>query len=85
MGAKTTKYLDGKVNPWSDGFKERYSVINPSISAPPLVSPYPGIVGSFLGAGGAELTNKYVTEANNSSTEVKKTDKANDSSIEVMK
>ncbi|WP_391528553.1 hemagglutinin repeat-containing protein [Photorhabdus akhurstii] len=58
----TTNYLDNKMNPWSNGFKERFNLINPSISAPPLVSPAPGIVGSAVGAVGSETANKVIMD-----------------------
>ncbi|WP_118986017.1 hypothetical protein [Photorhabdus sp. CRCIA-P01] len=66
LATGTTNYLDGKVNSWSNGFKERFSVINPYISAPPLVSPVPGIVGSGMGAIGSEAANKVVMDELNS-------------------
>ncbi|MDC9583329.1 VENN motif pre-toxin domain-containing protein, partial [Xenorhabdus sp. PR6a] len=68
----TTNYFDGKINPWSNGFKERFSLINPYISAPPLVSPIPNIAGSVGGAFGAEVTNKVVTDELNSNSKDKK-------------
>ncbi|MEQ5227117.1 hypothetical protein ABN220_15920, partial [Proteus cibi] len=45
-------------NPWSSGFKERPLVVMPSITAPPSVSPMPGIIGNLLGSTGSEYLNK---------------------------
>ncbi|WP_337241827.1 hemagglutinin repeat-containing protein [Proteus faecis] len=53
-----THRLDNKFNPWSSGLKERPLVVMPSITAPPSVSPMPGIIGNLLGSTGSEYLNK---------------------------
>ncbi|MEQ4923751.1 VENN motif pre-toxin domain-containing protein [Proteus hauseri] len=53
-----THRLDKKFNPWSSGLKERPLVVMPSITAPPSVSPMPGIIGNLLGSTGSEYLNK---------------------------
>uniref|UniRef100_UPI0034D77054 VENN motif pre-toxin domain-containing protein n=1 Tax=Proteus mirabilis TaxID=584 RepID=UPI0034D77054 len=57
-----TNTLDNKFNPWSRGFKERPFAVMPSITAPPSVSPMPGIIGNSLGSAGSEYLNKETSE-----------------------
>ncbi len=62
VGLGTTHVLNNKLNPWSSGFKERYLVEMPSISAPPTISSVPSITGSTIGAIGFEAANEIVIE-----------------------
>ncbi|MEX6205520.1 hemagglutinin repeat-containing protein [Proteus mirabilis] len=57
-----TNTLDNKFNPWSRGLKERPFVVMPSITAPPSVSPMPGVLGNSLGSAGSEYLNKETSE-----------------------
>lgn len=57
-----TNTLDNKFNPWSRGLKERPFVVMPSMTAPPSVSPMPGIIGNSLGSAGSEYLNKETSE-----------------------
>ncbi|EFI4076747.1 VENN motif pre-toxin domain-containing protein [Escherichia coli] len=57
-----TNTLDNKFNPWSRGLKERPFVVMPSMTAPPSVSPMPGIIGNSLGSAGSEYLNKETGE-----------------------
>ncbi|WP_368911279.1 VENN motif pre-toxin domain-containing protein [Proteus vulgaris] len=62
-GTKWLTYrLDNKFNPWSSGLKERPLVVMSSITAPPSVSPMPGIIGNLLGSAGSEYLNKETSE-----------------------
>ncbi|GAB2948249.1 hemagglutinin repeat-containing protein [Hafnia psychrotolerans] len=69
---KITPYAEKQFNPWSNGFKEKYNLNIPSISAPPVASPLPSIIGGGTGAIGSEMTNKYVdNKSKEISSEVK--------------
>ncbi len=61
-GGGVLKYADRKLNPWSDGFKERFSLNHPTISAPAQVNPWPSIWGSTAGSVVNEIAGNAAQE-----------------------
>lgn len=61
-GAGVLKYADKQLNPWSNGFKERFSLNHPTISAPAQVNPWPSIWGSTVGSVGSEIAGNAAQE-----------------------
>ncbi|WP_413726395.1 hypothetical protein [Sodalis sp. RH16] len=57
FGTKVFNYADKKLNPWPNGFKERFSLHHPTISAPAQVNPWPSIWGSTAGSVGNEIAS----------------------------
>jgi len=62
IGDTAVKYTDKKLNPWSNGFKERFSLQHPTIAAPATVNPCPGIWGSVTGSVGNEIAGDLAQE-----------------------
>ncbi|MEA9393567.1 hypothetical protein SJI19_24090, partial [Acerihabitans sp. TG2] len=61
-GGVVLKNADKQLNPWSNGFKERFSLKHPTIAAPATVNPWPGIWGSVTGSVGNEIAGDLAQE-----------------------